>query len=141
MAISANFKSFWLLVLGAALVALLLLPLRLTPVVTQSIVSLPIQARAQLVQTYEPIAQSLQARTDSLHQAIVRRYGGIGPTQDSLLKESASRATQMLQITGHLRDPRKATYDENRQDVSKLLERLKTEALQVEQQLREDWLK
>ena len=141
MAVSANGKSFWLLALGAALVALLLLPLRLTPVVTESIASLPIQARAELVQTYEPMAQSFQARTDSLHQAIVRIYGGIGPTQDSLLKEYANRATQMLQITSHLRDPRKATYDEDRQDIGKLLERLKTEALQIEQQLREDWLK
>jgi hypothetical protein len=141
MAVSANAKSFWLLVLGAALVALLLLPLRLTPVVTQTIASLPIQARAQLVQTYEPMAQTFQARADSMHQLIVRRYGGVGPTQDSLLKEYASRATQMLQITSHLRNPSKATDEEDRQDVSKLLERLKTEALSVEQELREDWLR
>jgi hypothetical protein len=141
MAVSANGKSFWLLVLGAALVTLLLLPLRLTPVVTESIANLPIQARAKLVETYEPMTQSFQARTDSLRQAIIRLYGGIGPTQDSLLKEYASRAAQMREITSHLRDPRKATYDEDRQDISKLLERLKTEALQIEQQLREDWLR
>jgi hypothetical protein len=47
----------------------------------------------------------------------------------------------MLQLTNHLRYPSKATDEEDRQDVGKLLERLKTEALQVEQELRRDWLR
>jgi len=141
MAASANTKIFWLIILGAVVVVLLFLPLRLTPVVLESVANLPIQARSQLVQTYEPTAQSLRARTDTLRQTLVQRYGGIGPTQDSLLLELTRRGNEMLQITSHLRDPSKATYDESRQDVSRLLERLKTEALQIEQHLREDYLK
>jgi hypothetical protein len=140
MAVSANAKSLGLLVLGAAVVALLLAPLRLTPIVTQSIATLPIQARAQLIQIYEQPALTIRARADTLRQAIVRRYGGVGPTQDSLLKGLANRGNQILETTNHLRDPRKATYDEQRQDIGKFLERLKTEALQIDRQLREDWL-
>ena len=140
MAVSANIKTIWLIILGAVLVALLLLPLRFTPVATEGIASLPIQARGQLVQTYEPMAQTFQVRADTLRELIVRRYGGTGPTQDSLLGEYASRATQMLQVTNHLRYPSKATYDEDRQDIGKLLERLKAEALQLEQEIREDYL-
>ena len=117
MALSANGKSFWLFVLGAALVALLILPLRFSPVVPQSIASLSLQARAQLIQLYEPPALTIQAQTDTLRRAIVRRYGGVAPSQDSLLAEHSRRATKMLAIIGHLRDPRKTTFEEQRQDI------------------------
>jgi len=136
VALSANAKSFWLFVLGAALVTLLILPLRFSPVVLQSISALSLQARAQLIQLYEQPALKIQAQTDTLRRAVVRRYGGVKPSQDSLLAEHARRATRMLSIIAHLRDPRKATYDEQRQDISRLLKQLKDEALQIDHQLR-----
>ena len=141
MALSASTKTIWLLVLGAALVVLLILPLRFSPVVPRSIAALPVPARTQLIQLYEQPARTIQARTDTLRREIIRRYGGVGLTQDSLLKEQARRAAQMLEIVSHLRDPRRATFEEKRQDIGKLLEQLKNEALQTDQHLRETFLK
>jgi hypothetical protein len=136
MPLSATGKTLWLLVLGAVLVVFLILPLRFTPVVPQSISALSIQARAQLVQFYEPPALTILAQTDSIRRDLVRRYGGVKPSQDSLLAEHRRVAERMLTIIAHLRDPRKATFDEQRQDISKLLLQLRDQALQIDQQLR-----
>src|SRR5512137_1748865 len=109
MALSANGKTFWLLVMGAVLVTLLVLPLRLSPAAPQSIGALSLQARAQLIQLYEQPALTVKAQTDTLRRIVVRRYGGVAPSHDSLLAEHARRATRMLSIIAHLREPRKAT--------------------------------
>ena len=141
MAISANTKTLWLLLLGAVVIAILILPLRFTPVVPQGIDALPVQARAQLIQKYEQPARELRLKIDTLKLAIRRRYGGTTPSQDSMFAELTKRADQMLQITDHLRNPHKATYEETRQDVSKLLERLHSEADLTIRQLLDDFLR
>ena len=140
MPLSVRAKTFWLLIVGAAAVVLVLLPIRLAPVVPQSIDALTVQARMQLIQKYEPPAQQMLARVDTLRRAITLRYGGTRPSQDSLLGELGGLASDVLSVIAHLRDPRRATFEERRSDINIMLEDLASETNEVYRQLR-DYLK
>lgn len=140
MALSVQAKTIWLLILGATVVAIVLVPFRFSPVVPQSIELLSVTARAQLIQHYEKPAQGLQARTDTLRRAIIARYGGTTLTQDSILGELEANAVDMLQIVGHIRDPSNATFEEKREDVGNLLGRLLRESQVIEAQIRASYL-
>jgi hypothetical protein len=141
MALSVQAKTTWLVVIGALVIAIELIPFRLTPVVSQSIDTLTIPARAHLIERFEGPAKVMDGRADSLRQAITTRYGGTTPSQDSLLSELEDRAAEMLQVVAHLRDPRQATFEEKRQDVGRLLERLLGEASGLAKYLTETYLK
>jgi hypothetical protein len=140
VALSVQAKTIWLLILGATVVAIVLVPFRFSPVVPQSIELLSVTARAQLIQHYEKPAQGLQARTDTLRRAIIARYGGTTLTQDSILGELEANAVDMLQIVGHIRDPSNATFEEKREDVGNLLGRLLRESQVIEAQIRASYL-
>jgi len=140
MALSVQAKTYWLLIIGAAIILIILAPIRFNPVALQTIDSLTLQTRGLLVQRYEPVARALSARADTLRKAITTRYGGTTPTQDSLLAELEDRADAMLQITAHLREPSKATFEEKRVDVGGLIQRLQNEADVLVRQMEGDYL-
>ena len=117
MAMSPAAKTWWLLLLGAAAIVLVLVPLRLTPVVPESIDALSLQTRSQLIQMYEKPAQQLKPRADSLRKFITSRFGGTRPSQDSLLATMETTGDRILTVLQHVKDPRRATFDEKRQEV------------------------
>jgi hypothetical protein len=135
MATSTTTKTNILLLTGAAAIALILLPIRLAPTVAQSIDTLSIQTREQLIQLYEKPARQLLARTDTLRRDVIRRQGGTRPSQDSLLSELTDRAARILSTVDHLRDPRRATFEEKRTDITRLLADHKARADAIVQEL------
>ncbi len=140
MSMSTNAKTLWLLLIGAVVVAIVVIPFRLTPVVAQSIDLLPLEARARLIQRYEAPAREQQMKIDTVRLAIRRRYGGTTPSQDALFAEWGRDVAKILQITDHLRDPRRATHEERREDIARELDRLLTRSEAIARQLVEDFL-
>ena len=138
MALTVRGKTLLLLGVGAAIVVLLILPLRFTPNAPQSIDTLSLQARTQLVQRYEPLAKNLRRQADSLRAILVAQFGGTKPSQDELLAVLETGSEHMLSIIGHLRDPRRATFEEKGNDISRLLEQDLTDAREAVQQLDSD---
>jgi hypothetical protein len=140
MAMSTQGKILWTLFFGILVLVIIIIPFRFTPVVPESIDTLSVQARAQLIQRFEAPAKHTNALADTLRKAITKRYGGTTPTQDSLLSELEDRADEMIQITNHLRDPRQATFEEKRQDVGKLLASLLGESDALSRQIQREYL-
>jgi hypothetical protein len=136
MALTVHAKTLLLLVAGAAITVFLLLPLRFTPVTPQSIDTLDVQARGQLIQRYEAPARHLRAQADSLRARITAWRGGTTPSQDSLLGVLESGSKHMLSVIGHLRDPRQATFEERRNDIVELLEQDLADARTAADELR-----
>lgn len=141
MALPVQTKTWLLLGLGVVVIAFLLVPIRFTPLALQTIDMLTPQARGLLVQRYEPPAKHLRAKADTLRAAITARYGGTTLTQDSLLAELEARAEAMLTTVGHLREPRKATFEEKKVDVGLHLDRLQREAHILIQKIETDYLR
>jgi hypothetical protein len=135
MALPARTKTYILLVVGVVVLAIVLVPLHFHTPTPLGISGLNINTRAALVERYERAAREFGKDADSLHKALLDRYGMTQYDQDSILTELQTRATMMLQITGHLRNPEKETPDEKTLDISAYLQQLSDEAQAIVQEV------